>query len=205
MFFFCLQLFSNGHISGEKAARLKDKYQYLLEFLKTTRESESSLLYKAKSLIQEAQKQRSELEKGEAFPDIPDNEVKKLRTDWLKHTNELSAGDERLYQLEFKLESMREEKRILEREYSRMPKKEEIDKQANDLDTNIEELKIEIAQRSHESNNLREELALREQQLEVLSRGLEKKDVDQQALRVILFYLHGYCSLSYRVAKCLGL
>ena len=165
---------------------MKAKYQDLLEFLKTTRESESSLLHNAKSLIQEAQRQRLELEKGEAFPDIEDNEVKRLRSQWLKHNNEMSAADERMYQLEFKIENLKEEKRLLEREYSRRPKIEELDKQLKDLNTNIDDLKIEIAQRSHERNNLKDEMSVREHQIEVLLKNVEKKEVDQQNLKVCL-------------------
>eukprot|EP00112_Aurelia_sp_Birch-Aquarium-sp1_P005509 Seg1627.3 transcript_id=Seg1627.3/GoldUCD/mRNA.D3Y31 product="Coiled-coil domain-containing protein 146" protein_id=Seg1627.3/GoldUCD/D3Y31 len=184
------QLFANGQITGEKAARLKAKYQDLLEFLKTTRESESSLLYDAKSLIQEAQRQRLELEKGEAFPDIEDNEVKRLRSQWLKHNNELSAADERMYQLEFKVENLKEERRLLEREYSRRPKTDELDKQLKDLNTNIDDLRIEIAQRSHEKSNLKDELSVREHQIEVLLKNIEKKDVDQQDLKDQLLKIH---------------
>lgn len=177
-------MYADSQISGEKVARLKAKYQELLEFLKTTRESESSLLYHAKSLIQEAQKQRLELEKGEAFPDVEDNEVKRLRTDWLKHTNEIAATEDRLYQLDFKIEGLKEEKRLLEREYGRMPKKEEIEKQLKDLETSVEDLKVEIAQRTHEGNNLKEELSSREQLIEALQKKVEKKEIDEQNLKV---------------------
>ena len=177
-------MFANGEISGEKAARLKAKYQDLVEFLKTTREAEASLLYNAKSLIQDVQRQRLELEKGEAFPDVEDNEVKRLRSDWLKHSNEISASEDRLSQLNFKLDRLREEKRLLQREYDRMPKKEEIDKQLQDLETNSEELKIEIAQRIHEGNNLKEELTSRDQQIESLSKKIEKKEAEEQNLKV---------------------
>ncbi|XP_065059412.1 coiled-coil domain-containing protein 146-like [Rhopilema esculentum] len=184
------QLFSSGEISGEKAARLKAKYQDLVEFLKTTRETEASLLYNAKSLIQEVQRQRLELEKGEAFPDVEDNEVKRLRSDWLKHSNEISASEDRLSQLNFKLDGLREEKRLLLREYDRMPKKEEIDKQLQELETNSEELKIEIAQRIHEGNNLKEELTSRDQQIESLSKKIEKKEAEEQNLKDQLLKIH---------------
>ncbi len=138
--------------------------------------------------MQDVQKQRLELEKGEAFPDVEDSEVKRLRTEWLKHTNELLAGEERLYQLEFKTDNLKEEKRLLEREYARMPKKEEIDKQVKDLEGGIEDLKIEIAQRSHEGNTLKEELQLREQQIEVLSKNVENRETEQQSLKVCFLY-----------------
>ena len=167
---------------------MKAKYQDMLEFLKVTRESESTLLHHAKSLIQEAQRQRLELEKGEAFPDVEDNEVRKLRIEWLKYTNDLAATEDRLYQLYFKTDSLREEKRLLEREYERMPKKDEIDKQLKDLEASVEELRIEIAQRSHEGNNLKDELVTREDQIEVFLKMAEKKENEEQNLKVHLLY-----------------
>jgi len=184
------QLFASRQISGEKAARMKAKYQDMLEFLKVTRESESTLLHHAKSLIQEAQRQRLELEKGEAFPDVEDNEVRKLRIEWLKYTNDLAATEDRLYQLYFKTDSLREEKRLLEREYERMPKKDEIDKQLKDLEASVEELRIEIAQRSHEGNNLKDELVTREDQIEVFLKMAEKKENEEQNLKDQLLQIH---------------
>ena len=164
---------------------MKAKYQDLLEFLKVTRESESTLLYHAKSLIQEAQRQRLEIEKGEAFPDVEDNEVKKLRIEWLKYLNDNTATEDRLYQLEFKTEGLKEEKRLLQREYERMPKKDEIDKQLKDLEINVDELRVEIAQRSHEGINLKEELATRQREIELLHKKIEKKENEEQNLKVL--------------------
>lgn len=165
---------------------MKAKYQDLLEFLKVTRESESTLLYHAKSLVQDAQRQRLELEKGDAFPDVEDNDVKKLRIEWLKHSNDITATEDRLYQLEYKIDSLKEEKRLLKREYERMPKKEEIIKQIKDLETSVDDLKVEIAQRSHEKINLKEELTTREQQIEVFLKTIEKKEIEEQDVKVYL-------------------
>ena len=123
-----LQLFSQGKLAGEKVAKLKAKYTSLHERLKSTREQESSLLHEAKEMHQEVQHQRAELEKGDSFPDGDNTEVNKLRQELLKHHNELAQADERQYQLEFKLEGLQEEKMMLQREYSRMPKPGEIEK-----------------------------------------------------------------------------
>lgn len=182
--FSLIQLLDSGQISGEKAARLKAKYQDVVGLLKVTRESESTLLYYAKSLVQDVQRQRLELDKGEAFPDVEDNEVKRLRTDWLRHANEITATEDRVYQFRFRIEGMKEERRLLEREYRRMPKKEEVEKQLTDLNTIVEDLKVEIAQRGHEGNNLKDELLAREQHMEVLLKKIEKKEVDEQNLKV---------------------
>ena len=179
-----LQLFSQGKLAGEKVAKLKAKYTSLHERLKATREQESSLLHKAKEMHQEVQRQRAELEKGDSFPDGDNTEVNKLRQELLKHHNELAQADERQYQLEFKLEGLREEKMMLEREYSRMPKPGEIEKQVKELQKSVEELKMEIAQRTIDAKSLKEEVENRETQVNALRKEVEEDLDEQQKLRV---------------------
>ena len=178
------QLFSQGKLAGEKVAKLKAKYTSLHERLKATREQESSLLHKAKEMHQEVQRQRAELEKGDSFPDGDNTEVNKLRQELLKHHNELAQADERQYQLEFKLEGLREEKMMLEREYSRMPKPGEIEKQVKELQKSVEELKMEIAQRTIDAKSLKEEVENRETQVNALRKEVEEDLDEQQKLRV---------------------
>lgn len=182
-----LQLFMQGLIPGEKVAKLKAKYTSLHEQLKTTRESECTLLHNAKDMHQEVQNQRGELEKGDNFPAGEDNEVNKLRQELLKHHNELAQADERQYQLEFKLEGLKEEKMLLEREYSRMPKPGEIEEQSRELQKNIEELTVEIAQRGIDIKDLKEELENREKQVGDINKEVENGMDEQQKLRVSLF------------------
>lgn len=189
----CLQLFMQGLIAGEKVAKLKAKYTSLHEQLKTTRESESTLLHNAKDMHQEVQKQRAELEKGDNFPEGENNEVNKLRQELLKHHNELAQADERQYQLEFKLEGLKEEKMLLEKEYSRMPKPGEIEKQTKELQKAVEELKVEIAQRGIDIKDLREEVENREKQVGEIRREVENDMDEQQKLRVSYFGETAFC------------
>lgn len=189
--FQCLdELFSQGKLAGEKVAKLKAKYTSLHERLKATREQESSLLHKAKEMHQEVQRQRAELEKGDSFPDGDNTEVNKLRQELLKHHNELAQADERQYQLEFKLEGLREEKMMLEREYSRMPKPGEIEKQVKELQKSVEELKMEIAQRTIDAKSLKEEVENRETQVNALRKEVEEDLDEQQKLRDQLVQVH---------------
>ncbi|EDO49671.1 predicted protein [Nematostella vectensis] len=189
--FQCLdELFSQGKIAGETVAKLKAKYTSLHERLKSTREQESSLLHNAKELHQEVQRQRAELEKGDNFPDGENNEVNKLRQELLKHHNELAQADERQYQLEFKLEGLKEEKMMLEREYGRMPKAGEIEKQLKEVNKSVEDLKIEIAQRTVETKSLREELENRQKLVDELHKEVEGDLEKQQTLRDELVQVH---------------
>lgn len=177
-------MFASGQLPGAKAARFKAKYQELLDCLKQTRETESNYLLEGKELLQIAQKQQGDIEKGELFPSGEDNTVNRLRSELLKHGNELAACNERICQMEFNIESLREEKILLEKEFKRMPKKEEIEKKVKDYTKDIEDVKVEIAQRIHESKNLREECQTREEQYGNLLKELEQLEKEEQQLKV---------------------
>ena len=69
-----------------------------------TRDSETSHLQEAKKCTSVLEKQRSELEKADNFPESSNTEVTKLRTQWLKHTNEIDQSSERTYQNDFNIE-----------------------------------------------------------------------------------------------------
>ena len=86
--------------------------------------------------------------------------------------------------------SLQEEKRILEREYSRLPKKEEIDKQTKELNKHIEDLRLEIGQRQLEAKNLREELSTRQRQIELERKEVEREVEQQDRLKEELVQVH---------------
>lgn len=189
--FQCLdELITEGKIPGAKAARLKAKYQDLVDHLKRIREAESKYLHEGKELMQIVQKQRHDLERGEMFPSVEDNEVNRLRSVLLKHGNELTACNERLYQLDFKLEGLQEERRVVEKEFKKLPKKEEIEKQVKDNTQDVDDLKVEIAQRTHEIASLEEEGLSRQDQMEILSKEMEKLDMEEQLLKEELVKIH---------------
>ena len=87
-----------------------------------TREHERTLLEEAKDYTSELERQKIEIEKGDNFPDSSNSEVSKLRQQLLKYNNDLAQTEERQYQLEYKLECLKEEKSMVEKEYDRMPK-----------------------------------------------------------------------------------
>ena len=138
--------------------------------------------------MQIIQKQQADIEQGELFPTGTDNEVSRLRSDLLKHSNELAACNERIYQLDFKLEGLNEEKRLLEKEFQRLPKKEEIDKKIKDYTQEIEELKLDIAQRSHECRSLKDEHHSRKENIVIIGNDVEKIEKEEQQLKVLQNY-----------------
>ena len=70
-----------------------------------------------------------------------------------------------------------------------MPKKEEIEKKAKDYTKDIEDVKVEIAQKIHESKNLREECQTREEQFGNLLKELEQLEKEEQQLKVCILSL----------------
>ncbi|XP_076468743.1 coiled-coil domain-containing protein 146-like [Babylonia areolata] len=157
--FQCLdELFLEGKLTGTKVAMLKAKYSELHETLKSTRESETRLLQEAKEFTQELERQRVELERADNFPEAYNTETAKLREQLLKYTNELAETQEREYQLEYKKESLTEERDILQREYERLPKQGQIEKKIKELQAATEEMRKEIINRQMEAKNLREDL-----------------------------------------------
>ena len=101
---------------------LKVKISVIYLSSNSTRESEARLLQQAKEFTLELDRQRVELDRADNFPEAYNTEPAKLREQLLKYTNELAEAQEREYSLEYKKESLREEKEILEREYERLPK-----------------------------------------------------------------------------------
>ena len=178
---------TQGKITGAKAAWLKSKYQDLLKQLKFTRETESKYLHEGKELLQLVQKQESEIEQGELFPAGVDNDASRLRTDLLKYSNELAACNERIYQLDFTLDGLKEEKRLLEYEFEKLPKKEEVDKKVKDYTQEIDELKLDIAQRLHECKTLKDERSSRKEQTGTIRVELQELDREEQQLKVYSF------------------
>ena len=158
--------------------------------MQSTRESETLLLLNAKELLQHVQKQRSELEKADNFPEDEATEVSRLRQEFLKHSNELAQADERQYQLDFVLDGLKEERTMLEKEYSRMPKADEIEKEMKEINKFIEEMKVEVAKRTQECKSLKEELESRDDEVIQIQMECEKKLYEDQNLKEELLQIH---------------
>ncbi|XP_060560310.1 coiled-coil domain-containing protein 146-like [Ruditapes philippinarum] len=173
--FQCLdELFHEGKLTGTKVAHLKAKYTELHEILKNTRESETRLLSQAKECSAELDRQRLELEKADNFPDGSNTEVSKMRQQLLKYNNDLKQAQERQYQLEYQIEISTEEKKLMDREYSRMPKAGEIEKKIKELQQACDDMKKEIVQRQLEVKTLKEDLDTSNRQVSMDSKEYEK-------------------------------
>ncbi|CAL1531513.1 unnamed protein product [Lymnaea stagnalis] len=182
--FQCLdELFQEGKLTGTKVAFLKAKYTELHEILKKTRESEAKLLQDAKKSANYLDRQFEELEKGDHFPENSNTEVSKMREQLLKHNNELAQAEERQYQLEYKIECLEEEKKIVQREYNRLPKQGEIEKKMKELQSGNEELRREVLQRQNDAKDLKENLDTTNHQIAIDKKEFEKLSEELEKLK----------------------
>ncbi|KAM4678210.1 coiled-coil domain-containing protein 146 isoform 2-T2 [Discoglossus pictus] len=183
------ELQSAGKIPGTKVAELKAKYTVLYETLKSIQESEIQLLHDAKRYTYELEQQQQDLEKADQFPEGFNTDVSRLRQQLLKYNNELNAAQEREYHLQYKLDCLLEEKRLLEREYERVPKAGDLEKRTKLLKESSEEIQKENTQRKLEIKALKEDVASKERETQKEQKELEKKQEQQEILKVELVEL----------------
>ncbi|XP_075252758.1 coiled-coil domain-containing protein 146-like [Convolutriloba macropyga] len=184
------ELFYSGKLSGTRMATLKAKYSLLFDSLRDSRLRERSSLESAKQLTNDLEKQRLELDKAEDFPEGSNTEVAKLRNDLMTYQNELDLSADRQFQYDFQIENLREERDMLTREYNRIPKADEIDKQLKDTNTAIDELKAEINQNRSKVKQLQEELLAKNKLNDGDRKVLETEQLEQEELKEKLVAAH---------------
>lgn len=155
----------------------------LYETLKSIQESEIQLLQDAKRFTYLLEQQQHDLEKADQFPEGSNTEVSRMRQQLLKYNNDLNEAEEREYRLQYKLECLREEKRLLEREYERIPKTGELEKRAKLLKETSDDLQKENTQRILEIKALKEDLALKEREIQREQTELEKIQEQQEIIK----------------------
>ncbi|KAK4830278.1 hypothetical protein QYF61_009481 [Mycteria americana] len=137
-------------------------------------ESEIQLLQEAKRLSVELEQQQHELERAEPFPEESSSEVSQIRQQLLSCQNEYNAIKEREYEIQFKMECLQEEKRLLENAYERIPKQREADKKMKKLKENCDELCKEVIQRKAEINAIKEDVSSKQKLMLIDKKEMEK-------------------------------
>ncbi|KAM9312848.1 coiled-coil domain-containing protein 146 [Gastrophryne carolinensis] len=182
--FQCLdELLAAGKIPGPRVAELKEKYTLLYETLKSIQQSEIQLLHDAKKFTNQLEQQQHGLEKAEEFPEGPNTETSRMRQQLLKYNNDLRKIEEREYRLQYELEYLQEEKRLLEREFERMPKTLDIEKRTKLLKEASDELRKENTQRLLEIKALKEDLAFKEKEIQKEKMELERRTEQQETVK----------------------
>uniref|UniRef100_A0A8D2LW36 Uncharacterized protein n=1 Tax=Varanus komodoensis TaxID=61221 RepID=A0A8D2LW36_VARKO len=128
-------------------------------------ESEIQLLQDAKRFTAVIEQQQQELEKAEQFPEGSTSELSKLRQQYLRYINEYNAIQDREFEIQYKLNSLLEDKNLLEKEYHRIPKASEAEKKMKALRESCEEIRRETTHRRQEIRALKEDLSSRQKHL----------------------------------------
>lgn len=188
--FKCLdELFASGNIPATRVAELKSKYTLLHDTLKSVQESEIQLLQDAKRYTAELEKQQRVLEKADQFPEVADTEVSQMRVQLLKYRNDINEIEEREFQLMFRIDSLRAEKKLFEVELERIPKTMEVEKKSKILTETCEELTKENTQRKMEIKALKEDVALKQKHIQKEEQEIEKCLEQQEDLKIELVQL----------------
>jgi len=177
------ELFEAGKISGSRMVELKSKYKNLYQYLMQIRESESANMERAKKYSILLEKQKEELEEADNSTINHDTEIGRMREDYLKKMNQLGQIDDRSSQLQYKMETLNEELRLIKLEYSRMSKPDAVEQLKRESQEQNEALKKEIAQTYVEIKNLKEELQLMKKQREANASELVKRAGIQNDLK----------------------
>ncbi|XP_007980571.1 coiled-coil domain-containing protein 146 isoform X2 [Chlorocebus sabaeus] len=173
-FIFLHELYAMGKLPGTRMAELKAKYTLLHDAVMSTQESEVQLLQNAKRFTEQVQQQQFHLQQADNFPEAFSTEVSKMREQLLKYQNEYNAVKEREFHNQYRLNSLKEEKIIIVKEFEKIPKPGEMEKKMKILRESTEELRKEIMQKKLEIKNLREDLASKQKQLLKEQKELEE-------------------------------
>ncbi|XP_047276622.1 coiled-coil domain-containing protein 146 isoform X5 [Homo sapiens] len=167
-------LHAMGKLPGTRMAALKAKYTLLHDAVMSTQESEVQLLQNAKRFTEQIQQQQFHLQQADNFPEAFSTEVSKMREQLLKYQNEYNAVKEREFHNQYRLNSLKEEKIIIVKEFEKITKPGEMEKKMKILRESTEELRKEIMQKKLEIKNLREDLASKQKQLLKEQKELEE-------------------------------
>ncbi|XP_039219768.1 coiled-coil domain-containing protein 146 isoform X1 [Crotalus tigris] len=182
--FVCLnEVFYAGKIPGTRLAELKAKYALLHNTLVSLQESEIQLLQDAKRFTVKLEEQQQELEKAEQFPESATSEVSKLRQQYLRYFNEYNAIQEREFEIQYRLNSLLEDKKLIEKEYRKIPKSSDADKKIKALRDSCEDLRKETTQRRQEIKTLKDDLFARHKRLTKEHKELEELFRKQEELK----------------------
>ena len=148
------------------------------------------MLRESKSCIQQLELNREILQRADAFPDNLTSEVLKLRAQYLKYENDASCSEERLYNLEYKQSGLEDDKNILKREYTRMPKPQELERRIEQLRAQNNERSKELTQRQEEIKDLNQTIMDKNNLIEIRKRELK------EALEVVENYKNDYVQVN---------
>ncbi|MBN3300181.1 CC146 protein, partial [Amia calva] len=113
-----------------------------------------------------------------------------MREQLLRFLNDLRVAEEREYQVQYELDCLREEKKILEKESERLHKPGELEKKSIVLKESSQELRREFAQRRPEIKVLQEDMEATQRHIQREQQELDKKKEVIESCESELVRLH---------------
>ncbi|CAL8070194.1 unnamed protein product [Calicophoron daubneyi] len=110
-----------GKLTSTEVAVYKARYMKLHEALRKTRDNEFYLIQLGKRYMGEIDEQQQILARADQFPDNALTEPSQLRAQILSYYNSAMEADERVEMLAYEAALLREERKLLNRDYSRLP------------------------------------------------------------------------------------
>ncbi|KAH9279528.1 Coiled-coil domain-containing protein [Echinococcus granulosus] len=147
-----------GKITATETAMYKARYIKLHDALKRSRESEHKLHILMKYCHTELDRQEMELSKAEQFPENAVTEPLMLRAQIINTYNCAMETEERVETLSYEEALLREERKLLKRDFSRFPMSEEMERRFKSLQTQYQETFMEIDMLRLENKRSREQL-----------------------------------------------
>ncbi|XP_018650878.1 putative coiled-coil flagellar protein [Schistosoma mansoni] len=147
------------------------------------RDNEFNLIQLSKKMSIQLDSLNESLSKADNYPEGYNTKADKLREQLLNANNRLLQIEERNDELNYTIESLKDEKRMLENEYNRMPKEEDVINQRKQLEKSVSEVKSEINKRSGETRQLTQTLQDTKEMLGQVTKL--KNDVEERCQNLV--------------------
>ncbi|CAH8848711.1 unnamed protein product [Trichobilharzia szidati] len=147
-----------GKLSNVQVAQMKHRFFKLTGLLSKTRDNEFNLIQLSKKWSIELDNLHEYLSKADNYPEGFNTKSDGLREQLLNANNRLLQIEERNDELKYTIEGLKDEKRMLQNEYNRMPKQEDFEDQRKQLEKSVNEIKTEVNKSSTESRHLMQTL-----------------------------------------------
>ncbi|CAH8565305.1 unnamed protein product [Schistosoma rodhaini] len=172
-----------GKLSSVQIAQMKHRFFKLSGLLSKIRDNEFNLIQLSKKMSIQLDSLNESLSKADNYPEGYNTKADKLREQLLNANNRLLQIEERNEELNYTIESLKDEKRMLENEYNRMPKEEDVINQRKQLEKSVSEVKSEINKRSGETRQLTQTLQDTKEMLGQVTKL--KNDVEEQCQNLV--------------------
>ncbi|VDP76268.1 unnamed protein product [Echinostoma caproni] len=146
-----------GKLTSTEVAVYKARYMKLHEALRRTRENEFFLIQLSKRYMGEIDEQEQQLARADQFPDNTITEPSQMRAQILGYYNSAMETDERVEMLAYEAGLLREERKLLNRDYSKLPTAEEMERRLKLVQTQCQDLWLDIDMLKMEAKRSREQ------------------------------------------------